>query len=69
MNDLIHTDLQFKYPYWRFNADNNEERAIKRRLNAFEELAKPNTIIASGYFIEGGFGYLKKEGEENRYNN
>ena len=63
MSDMVNSDLQFENPYWCFFSDNNEEKAIKTRMNAFEELSKPNTIIANGHFINEAFGYLKKEGE------
>ena len=63
MSDMVHSDLQFKNPEWCFFTDNNEERAIKTRKNAFDELSQPNTIIANSHFIEEAFGYLKKEGE------
>jgi glyoxylase-like metal-dependent hydrolase (beta-lactamase superfamily II) len=63
MSDMVHSDLQFKNPEWCFFTDNNEEKAIKQRMNNFEDLAQPNTIIANGHFIEEAFGYLKKEGE------
>ena len=32
----------------------------------FEKLAKHNTIIANGNFVEEAFGYLKKE-EDGKY--
>ena len=63
MSDMVHSDLQFENPEWCFFTDNNEERAIKTRINTFEELSKPNTIIANSHFVEQAFGYLKKEGE------
>ena len=63
MSDMLHSDLQFKNPEWCFFTDNNEEKAIKTRKSAFDELSKPNTIIANSHFVEEAFGYLKKEGE------
>jgi 2,4-dienoyl-CoA reductase-like NADH-dependent reductase (Old Yellow Enzyme family)/glyoxylase-like metal-dependent hydrolase (beta-lactamase superfamily II) len=63
MSDIVHSDLQFENPEWCFFTDNNEERAIKTRKNAFDELSQPNTIIANSHFVEEAFGYLKKEGE------
>ena len=63
MSDMVHSDLQFKNPEWCFFTDNNEEKAIKTRKNAFDELSKPNTIIANSHFVEEAFGSLKKEGE------
>ena len=63
MSDMLHSDLQFKNPEWCFFSDNNEEKAIKTRKSAFDELSQPNTIIANGHFVEEAFGYLKKEGE------
>ena len=63
INDIIHSDIQFKNPEWCFFTDNNEERAIKTRKNIFEDLSEPNTIIANSHFIEEAFGYLKKEAE------
>ena len=63
MSDVVHSDVQFENPSWCFFTDNNEEKATKTRLNTFEELSKPNTIIANGHFIGEAFGYLKKEGE------
>ena len=62
-NDIVHSDLQFENPNWCFVSDNNEEKAIKTKINAFEELSQPNTILANSHFIEEAFGYLKKEGE------
>ena len=63
MSDMLHSDLQFKNPEWCLFSDNNKERAIKARINTFEELSKPNTIIANSHFIEHAYGCLKKEGE------
>ena len=63
ISDMVHSDLQFENPEWCFFTDNNEERAIKTRKNAFDDLSQPNTIIANSHFIEEAFGYLKKEGE------
>ena len=63
MSDMVHSDLQFKNPQWCFYTDNNEEKAIKTRLRAFDDLSQMNTIIANGHFIEEVFVYLKKEGE------
>ena len=63
MSDMLHSDLQFKNPEWCFFSDNNEEKAIKTRKNAFDDLSQPNTIIANSHFVEEAFGYLKKEGE------
>ena len=63
INDIIHSDIQFKNPEWCFFTDNNEEKSIKTRKNIFDDLSEPNTIIANSHFIEEAFGYLKKEGE------
>ena len=63
ITDLVHSDLQFENPNWCFFSDNNEEKAIKTRINAFDELSQPNIILANSHFIEEAFGYLKKEGE------
>ena len=63
MSDMVHSDLQFDNPHWCFFTDNNEEKAIKTRINTFDDLSQPNTIIANSHFIEEAFGYLKKEGE------
>ena len=63
ISDMVHSDLQFENIYWSYYTDINEERAIKTRLNALDDLCKPNTIIANGHFINEAFGYLKKEGE------
>ena len=63
MADMVNSEIQFENPHWCFFTDSNEERAIKTRLNSFEELSQPNTIIANGHFIHEVFGYLKKEGE------
>ena len=63
INDIVHSDLQFENPNWCFVSDNNEEKATKTRINAFDELSQPNTILANSHFIEEAFGYLKKEGE------
>ena len=63
---MVHSDLQFKNPYWSFFTDNNEEKSIKTRKNAFDELSQSYTIIANNNFIEEVFGYLKKE-EEGKY--
>ena len=63
INDIVHSDLQFENPNWCFVSDNNEEKARKTRINAFDELSQPNTILANSHFIEEAFGYLKKEGE------
>ena len=52
--------------WWSFFTDNNEEKAIKTRKNAFDELSQSNTIIANSNFIDKVFGYLKKE-EEGKY--
>ena len=62
--DMMHSDLQIENPYWSYYTDNNEEKAIKTRINALNELSQDNTIIANGHFIDEAFGYLKKEGEE-----
>ena len=59
----MHSDLQFENPSWSYYTDNNEERAIKARQNALNDLSKPNTIIANGHFINEAFGYLKKEAQ------
>ena len=66
VSDLLHSDLQFENPQWSFFSDNNKEKAMNARINLIEELAKPNTIIANGNFIEEAFGYLKKE-EDGKY--
>ena len=66
MSDMVHSDLQFENPQWCLVTDNNGERATKVRISTFDELAKPNTIIANGNFIEEAFGYLKKE-QEGKY--
>ena len=63
MSDMVHSDLQFENPQWCFYTDNNEEKSIKTRLRAFDDLSQMNTIIANGHFIEEVFVYLKKEGE------
>jgi len=63
MSDMVHSDLQFEYPHWCFFTDNNEKKAIRARINTFDDLSQPNTIIANSHFIEEAFGYLKKEGE------
>jgi len=68
ISDIVHSDLEFEYPLGFFFIDNNEEKAYKIRRNIFEELSKPNTIIANGHFIEEAFGILKKEkGKEGKY--
>ena len=61
LGDTVHSDLQFENPYWSYYTDNNEERAIKTRIDVLDDLSQPNTIIANGHFIEGAFGCLKKE--------
>ncbi len=66
VSDLLHSDLQFENPHWSFFSDNNKEKAMNARINLIEELAKPNTIIANGNFVEEAFGYLKKE-EDGKY--
>ena len=63
INDIIHSDIQFKNSEWCFFTDNNEEKSIKTRKNIFDDLSEPNTIIANFHFIEEAFGYLKKEAE------
>ena len=63
MNDVVHSDIQFKYPEWKFFTDNNEDKAMKTRLTSFEDICESNTILANSNFIEDAFGYLKKEGE------
>ena len=63
INDIVHSDLQFENPNWCFFSDNNEEKAIKTRMNAFDDLSQPNTILANSHFVEEAFGYLKKERE------
>ena len=63
ISDMVHSDLQFKNPEWCFFTDNNEEKAIKQRMNNFEDLAQPNTIIANSHFIEEALKKKKKEGE------
>ena len=63
MGDLVNSDLQFENPQWSFYTDNNEEKAIRARKNAFDDLSQSNTLIANSNFIEEAFGYLKKEGE------
>ena len=40
-----------------------KKKAYQIRTNLFDELSKPNTIIANGHFIENAFGILKKEKE------
>ena len=60
---LVNSEVQFAYPHWNYFSDNNEERAIQKRLKVFDELSKPNTILANTNFLEEAFGYLKKEGE------
>ena len=68
MSDIVHSDLEFEFPLGFFFVDNNEEKAYKTRRNLFDELSKPNTIIANGHFIEEAFGYLKKDKEnEGKY--
>ena len=66
VSDLLHSDLQFENSQWSFFSDNNKEKAMNARINLIEELAKPNTIIANGNFVEEAFGYLKKE-EDGKY--
>ena len=66
ISDLVHSDLQFENLNWCYFTDNNEERAIKTRINVLEDLSKPNTIIANSNFIGEAFGYLKKE-EKGKY--
>jgi len=63
MSDLVHSDIQFENPHFCGFTDNNPEKAIKTRINTFDDLSQPNTIIANSHFIEEAFGYLKKEGE------
>ena len=63
MGDLVNSEVQFANPHWNYFSDNNEERAIQKRLKVFDELSKPNTILANTNFLEEAFGYLKKEGE------
>ena len=60
MSDMLHSDLQFKNPEWCFFSDNNEEKAIKTRKSAFDELSQPNTIIANGHFDERSLWLFKK---------
>ena len=68
ISDIVHSDIEFENPLGFFFVDNNEEKAFKTRRNLFEDLSKPNTIIANGHFIEEAFGYLKKEeGKEGKY--
>ena len=55
--------LWFINDNWCFFSDNNEEKATKTRINAFDDLSQPNTILANSHFVEEAFGYLKKEGE------
>ena len=45
MSDMVHSDLQFENPEWCFFTDKNEERAIKTRKNAFDELSKQNVLV------------------------
>ena len=63
MNGLVNSDIQFKNPQWNFFTDNNEEKSTKARINSFDDLSQPDTILANSNFIEEAFGYLKKEGE------
>ena len=63
INDLVHSILQFENPSWSFYSDNNEEKAIKTRTEAFDDLSEPDTILANNNFVEEAFGYLKKVGE------
>ena len=68
LSDVVHTDLEFEFPLGFFFVDNNEKRAFETRKSLFDELSKPNTIIANGHFIEDAFGYLKKvKDEEGKY--
>ena len=66
ISDVVHSDLEFEFPLGFFFVDNNEKKAFQLRKNLFDELSKPNTIIANGHFIEDAFGYLKKE-EDGKY--
>ena len=66
ISDILLSDLQFENPYWSLFTDNNKEKAIKTRINTFEQLSKPNTIIANGNLVEEAFGYIKKV-EEGKY--
>ena len=59
----MHSILQFENPSWSFYSDNNEEKAIKTRTEAFDDLSEPDTILANNNFVEEAFGYLKKVGE------
>ena len=61
IGDMLHSDLQFENPHWNSFTDNNQEKVIKSRINIFEELSKPNIIIANSNFVKEAFGYLKKE--------
>ena len=63
MGDVVNSEVQFENPHWCYFSDNNEEKAITKRLKIFDELSKPNTILANTNFLEEAFGYLKKEGE------
>ena len=61
--DMFHSDLKFENPQWSYFNDNNEEKAIKTRIKALNDLSEDNTIIANAHFINEAFGYLKKEGK------
>ena len=63
ISDMVHSDLQFVNPYWSFFTDNNQEKAIKIRINTLDSLSESNTIIANSHFINEAFGYVKKVGE------
>ena len=63
MGDLVNSEVQFANPHWCYFSDNNEEKSIQKRLKIFDELCKPNTILANTNFLDEAFGYLKKEGE------
>ena len=63
MGDLVNSEVQFANPHWCYFSENNEEKSIQKRLKIFDELCKPNTILANTNFLNEAFGYLKKEGE------
>ena len=57
IGDMLHSDLQFENHHWSSFTDNNQEKVIKSRINIFEELSKPNIIIANSNFVKEAFGY------------
>lgn len=67
LGDVMHGVMQLEEKSWTVAFDSDPAQARQTREQLYEELVKPNTLVAAGHFSDAVFGRIVQAGDRLRW--